>query len=622
MPPRASTSGAGAKGTKLTPLEKKIVDSAERSGKSELTQEELFTAAGLTASVPVQDAINALIRKSLIQMLRTPSGTYIFRFLKKEEAKAMGSMDTEERLVLERIKEAGNLGIWSKTLITQTGLPRATIDKALKVLQGRKAIKTVKSVKTPTRKIYMLAGIQPSVELTGGPWFTENELDTELVDQLKKCAYKFLQTKSVPHSIEVHLPGSSPSSDATKFRPIYPVSATAFLPTVQQVLDYIVKLEVAIVELLPEHVEALLDLMVYDGIVEKVFVSREGVDEAEAKDKAKAKKGKGKASSSKSKGKKKAADSSDSDDSDSDSGADSDSSASPKKGSKKKSRSSLFSKDKRGSNGKSRRKRRKVGSDSEDDADGAGSDSASSDFDSDEEAPNKRRKKKGKKGDRGSGSDDDDDDEDASGSEYDDEEGGRKKSGGGGSKRRKRKDRSKKRVKRSSSDDDSSASEDEGGKKGSKKKGANGAAKDDDDDPAIDGDGEGDSGPTSQYVYRLVRPYAPVIGWTDMPCGRCPVEEFCAEPPRDRAVAYRRPAQVAANATAPERVEMSMAKEGQPNVRIELEGGIQGVGMLGGAGAAIGVSLAKWGEMKGGVGTGIAPINPKACPYFQDWLTF
>lgn len=39
----------------------------------------------------------------------------------------------------------------------------------------------------------MLAGIQPSVELTGGPWFTDNELDTELVEQLKKIVHKRLQ---------------------------------------------------------------------------------------------------------------------------------------------------------------------------------------------------------------------------------------------------------------------------------------------------------------------------------------------------------------------------------------------------------------------------------------------
>lgn len=38
-------------------------------------------------------------------------------------------------------------GIWSRTLNAKTGLPRATVEKALKVLEGRKTIKRVKSVK-------------------------------------------------------------------------------------------------------------------------------------------------------------------------------------------------------------------------------------------------------------------------------------------------------------------------------------------------------------------------------------------------------------------------------------------------------------------------------------------
>lgn len=82
----------------------------------------------------------------------------------------MSSMDAEEKLVLNHIRDAGNMGasapsallphhsdcstalsaaagIWSRTLTTKTGLPRATIAKALKVLEGKKTIKTVKSVK-------------------------------------------------------------------------------------------------------------------------------------------------------------------------------------------------------------------------------------------------------------------------------------------------------------------------------------------------------------------------------------------------------------------------------------------------------------------------------------------
>lgn len=38
-------------------------------------------------------------------------------------------------------------GIWTKSLTTNTGLPRTTITKVLKTLEGRKTVKTVKSVK-------------------------------------------------------------------------------------------------------------------------------------------------------------------------------------------------------------------------------------------------------------------------------------------------------------------------------------------------------------------------------------------------------------------------------------------------------------------------------------------
>jgi DNA-directed RNA polymerase III subunit RPC6 len=39
------------------------------------------------------------------------------------------------------------IGLWTKTLGSRTGLPRNNMMKALKSLEGKKLIKTVKSVK-------------------------------------------------------------------------------------------------------------------------------------------------------------------------------------------------------------------------------------------------------------------------------------------------------------------------------------------------------------------------------------------------------------------------------------------------------------------------------------------
>lgn len=45
----------------------------------------------------------------------------------------------------------------------------------------------------PTRKIYMLDSLEPSIALTGGPWYTDNELDTEFIQHLSDACLKFIR---------------------------------------------------------------------------------------------------------------------------------------------------------------------------------------------------------------------------------------------------------------------------------------------------------------------------------------------------------------------------------------------------------------------------------------------
>lgn len=148
-------------------------------------------------------------------------------------------------------------GIWTKTLTSSTQLPRTTITKVLKILEGKKTVKTVKSVKVrpplrgsqclscwsadildrysasqnPTRKIYMLANLVPSVELTGGPWFTDNELDTEFVDALKRLCKKIIEQKVCA------APGNqSFATELTSGSPVVPTQARLRQATTHQ--DY------------------------------------------------------------------------------------------------------------------------------------------------------------------------------------------------------------------------------------------------------------------------------------------------------------------------------------------------------------------------------------------------
>ena len=38
----------------------------------------------------------------------------------------------------------------------------------------------------------MLEGLTPSIELTGGPWYTDNDLDTELIETVARLCRRYV----------------------------------------------------------------------------------------------------------------------------------------------------------------------------------------------------------------------------------------------------------------------------------------------------------------------------------------------------------------------------------------------------------------------------------------------
>ena len=100
--------------------------------------------------------------------------------------------------MLSHIQAAGTEGIWTKHIKAKTELHQTVIDRCLKSLTQKKLVKCISgSVQVrspsftphshniegnpqhPTSKIYMLFHLEPSTEMTGGPWYTDKELDTE-----------------------------------------------------------------------------------------------------------------------------------------------------------------------------------------------------------------------------------------------------------------------------------------------------------------------------------------------------------------------------------------------------------------------------------------------------------
>ena len=135
-------------------------------------------------------------------MLTDAEGRCVFRAahpiagLDNDDGRVLEAMDGDERLVYHHLCLAGDKGMWTKDLRIKTQLHLTVINKALRSLESRRIIKSVHTVKNSTRKIYMLAELEPAVELTGGPWFTDNSLDTDLIDSIAEVCLRFIQNKA------------------------------------------------------------------------------------------------------------------------------------------------------------------------------------------------------------------------------------------------------------------------------------------------------------------------------------------------------------------------------------------------------------------------------------------
>ena len=74
-----------------------------------------------------------------------------------------------------------------------------TMNRAVKSLEAKNYIKSIKTVKFPNRKTYMLARLQPSEDVTGGPFYTDGVLDDEFILQMSYWTEKYVIGRSWRH---------------------------------------------------------------------------------------------------------------------------------------------------------------------------------------------------------------------------------------------------------------------------------------------------------------------------------------------------------------------------------------------------------------------------------------
>lgn len=156
--------------------------SANPGGVSNSKLKSTFNEAEYTSLVPI---INELNRESRLAMSRAAGGNELFYSLVSDElASKFSGLDVSARMVYQVIEKAGNMGVWTKEVRSQTNIQQQALNKIFKALESRRLIKPVKSVSS--KKVYMLYHLTPAKELTGGPWYSELEFDHEFINEMRK----------------------------------------------------------------------------------------------------------------------------------------------------------------------------------------------------------------------------------------------------------------------------------------------------------------------------------------------------------------------------------------------------------------------------------------------------
>lgn len=189
--------------------------------------------------------------------------TILFSAVSLEEANKIRSMSADEAMIYSHIEEAGRDGIWTKTLNARTNLHINVITRCIKSLESQRYIKQVKSVKHPTRKIYILSSMEPSQEMSGGPWFTDAEIDTEFIDSLLNVIWRYVVSISFPNAF-------GQGRNVTRaIQQSYPATYKGY-PPVGKIHDFIVKSGITNVDLSLVDVRTLCEVLVYDDRLERI----------------------------------------------------------------------------------------------------------------------------------------------------------------------------------------------------------------------------------------------------------------------------------------------------------------------------------------------------------------
>ncbi|AFN83826.1 DNA-directed RNA polymerase III subunit C34 [Encephalitozoon romaleae SJ-2008] len=211
-----------------------------RSRPEGVVEEDLSLEFPKMSKVDIARELNECLKRQEISLFRDKGVLYY--------KPSPVNIDDYELTIYNLVSQSGNEGVWLKVIKDKTNMPHNLIGKVLRSMESKRIIKSVKCLKN-NRKVYVLYDEVPSEEITGGIWFQDNDVDAECVTRVLEIIQLFLE-KRLNGNLEL---------------PEYEDN-----PALEEIMSYVKNLNILSVPLRAEDLETLVDILVFDGKVEKL----------------------------------------------------------------------------------------------------------------------------------------------------------------------------------------------------------------------------------------------------------------------------------------------------------------------------------------------------------------
>ena len=161
-----------------------------------------------------------------------------------------------ENLILSLLEKSGPKGLWIKDIRIKANIPYNFLVKILKKLEQEQLIKSVKGINT-NKKTYILYDIEPDKEVTGGIWFTNNDVDLSFVNNLMEIIYQYILKRQALNNNKTD------------------ILCLSDLATIDTIYNFIITSNILEVKISKNEVKILLETLEYDGRIETINYNTE-----------------------------------------------------------------------------------------------------------------------------------------------------------------------------------------------------------------------------------------------------------------------------------------------------------------------------------------------------------